>query len=223
MWMTTSSTGCGRSSVMGHSKPPRHRDGFSRLHHPVFLAALRSAASFARRHVLRIAELLASESIVARRYVGALGGSSGRESVVLFFVGRGRFAREFEVYFREDTGRGIAPAATLFRGNLVQYLLHRARLAQEAREADLVAHEVFPGALAGADGHLHYPMLQGSLHVEASIDRQICRMRSRAQRRRARDLLRRGGYREWVAHGPEALEQFRATLYEPYVRARFGA
>jgi len=223
MWMTTSSSGCGRSSVMGHSKPPRHRDGFSRLHHPVFLAALRSAASFARRHVLRIAELLASESIVARRYVGALGGSSGRESVVLFFVGRGRFAREFEVYFREDTGRGIAPAATLFRGNLVQYLLHRARLAQEAREADLVAHEVFPGALAGADGHLHYPMLQGSLHVEASIDRQICRMRSRAQRRRARDLLRRGGYREWVAHGPEALEQFRATLYEPYVRARFGA
>jgi hypothetical protein len=188
-----------------------------------FLRALRSAASFARRHVLRTAELLASESIVARRYVGALGGSSGRESVVLFFVGRERFAREFEVYFREDTGRGIAPAATLFLGNLVQYLLHRARLAQEAREADLVAHEVFPGALAGADGHLHYPMLQGSLHVEASIDRQICRMRSRAQRRRARDLLRRGGYREWVEHGPEALEKFRATLYEPYVRARFGA
>jgi hypothetical protein len=190
-----------------------------------FLRALRSAASFARRHVRRAVELLASESIVARRYVGALGGSAGRESLVLFFVGRERFAREFELYFREGgyAGRGIAPAAILFRGNLVQYLLHRARLAQEAREADFVAHEVFPGALADADGHLHYPMLQGSLRVEGSIDRQICRMRSRAQRRRARALLRQGGYREWLEHGPEALEKFRATLYEPYVRARFGA
>src|SRR5258708_716728 len=115
-----------------------------------FLRALRSAASFARRHVLRAAELLASESIVARRYVGAIGGSSGRESLVLFFVGRERFAREFEVYFREDTGRGIAPAATLFLGNLGHYLVHRARLAREAREGAHAAHEVSAGALRGA-------------------------------------------------------------------------
>jgi hypothetical protein len=137
-------------------------------------------------------------------------------------VGRERFAREFELYFREDAGRGIAPAAILFRGNLLQYLLHRGRLAQEAREADFVAHEVFPGALAGADDHLHYAMLQGILHVRRSIDEQISRMQSRAQRRRARALLLRGGYRQWVEHGSEALERFRATLYEPYVRARFG-
>jgi hypothetical protein len=142
---------------------------------------------------------------------------------VLFFVGRERFGREFELYFREDAGRGIAPAATLFRGNLVQYLLHRARLVQDAREADLVAHELFPGAVACADGHLHYPRLEGSLRVERSIDRQIGRMCSRAQRRRARGLLRRGGYRAWVEYGPKAPEKFRTMLYEPYVRARFGA
>lgn len=175
-----------------------------------------------RLGLARTASLLASEGIVARRYVGALGGSAGREPLVLFYVGREAHAREFELYFREDAGRGIAPVATPFRGNLAQYFLHRARLAGEAREADLVAHEVFPGADAREDDHLHHPMLQGILGVERSIERQIRRMRSRGQRRLARDLLRRAAYRAWIEPGPEALERFRSTLYEPYVRARFG-
>lgn len=186
------------------------------------MRALKDAVSFTRLHLARTASLLASEGIVARRYVGTLGGSSGREPLVLFYVGRETFAREFELYFREDAGTGIAPVATPFRGNLAQYFLHRSRLADEAREADLVAHEVFPGAVARPDDLLHRPMLRGSLPVESSIDRQIRRMRSRGQRRLARDLLRRSVYRGWVESGAEALEKFRSTLYEPYVRARFG-
>ena len=180
------------------------------------------AASSLRRSLRRAIALLVKGEIVARRYVGALGGSAGREPLVLFYLGREAFAREFEVYFRQDARQGVAPPETLFQGSLPQFLVHRARLAREALAADLLAREAFPGSPADADDLPHYPMLQGSLRVEPSIERQVRRMRSRTQRRLARALLRSGGYRHWIDPSLEALERFRVSLHEPYVQRRFG-
>jgi hypothetical protein len=184
---------------------------------------LRRAASLARRGAKRLASLLANDGIVARRYVGTLGGVERGEPLDLFFVGRPEFAREFEVYFRATAQRGIEAAATTFRGNLAQYAMHRGQLAREAAEADFVAWEVFPGAVADEQDILHYPMLDGSLCVQRTVAEQIRRVRSRAQRHLMREVLEGGKYRSWVESGPAAFEAFQKTLHEPYVRGRFGA
>ncbi len=180
---------------------------------------LRGAASAAKRGATRVASLLAADGIVARRYSARIGSAP----FVLFFVGRARFAPEFELYFREGAARGLDPVATTFRGNLAQLALQRTRLEREALEADFVACESLPGAPEHEDDVLHYPMLDASLAVEPTLDRQIRRMRSNSGRRLMREVVKRNEYRDWLATGPEAFERFHSTLHAPYVRERFGA
>jgi hypothetical protein len=61
------------------------------------------------------------------------------------------------------------------------------------------------------------------LPVALSLDQQIHRVRSRAERRLLRQLLRRGDYVARFTEDRAALETFRRTMHEPYVRERFGA
>ncbi len=166
-----------------------------------------------------MAALLAADGLVARKYCARVGSAP----FVLFFVGRARFAREFELYFRDEAARGIEPVETPFRGNMAQLALQRRALEREALGADLVACEVLPGAPAHADDVVHYPMLDASLVVESTLERQIRRVRSRSGRHLMREVVKRDQYRDWVATGPEAFDRFHATLHAPYVRARFGA
>jgi hypothetical protein len=188
----------------------------------LFVTATRALRSRARD----AAELI-TKGIVALRYDGPLGGAPGGPPLSLLYVGRERFARELEVYYRPDDDRRMGdartnPPAVAFRGSLLDYARARARIEREAETVDLVAHEMFPGALS-IDGVLHYPMLTASLPVAATIEQQIRRMRSRATRRLMRELARSDRYDVRIASGREAFETFRTTMYEPYVRARFGA
>lgn len=86
-----------------------------------------------------------------------------------------------------------------------------------------MAQEVFPGAATDVHDTLHYPMLDGTLHVEPTTMEQIRGVRSRAQRRLMRDVLQGDKYRSWVESRPQALDAFLATLHDPHVRGRFGA
>jgi hypothetical protein len=223
-------SGLGDSARFGEAAGPTRVDEVPAPRHvsagrdsALLAQTLRSAPSSARRRVSRIADLLSAGGIVARRYVGTLGGAEGGEPLKLFFVGREVFAREFEVYFRSTAERRIDPVATTFRGNLAQFAMHSRELARQAAEADVVAWESLPGAAADEQDTMHYPMLDGSLRVEHTIEEQIRRVRSRVQRRLMRDVLEGDRFRSWVDSGPDALEVFQMTLHEPYVRGRFGA
>jgi hypothetical protein len=200
-------------------RPAAHRNEKLGNRAVSLIHALRGAAAAAKRGAIRVASLLAADGIVARKYSARVGSAP----FVLFFVGRERFAREFELYFSDNADRGIVPAATPFRGNLAQLALQRSRLAREAMDADFVACEMLPGAPEHEDDVLHYPMLDASLAVEPSLDRQIRRMRSSSGRRLMRQVVKRGEYRDWLATGPEAFDNFHTALHAPYVRARFGA
>ena len=206
----------------GNEVPAPHH-ALAGLDSALLAQTLRSAPSSARRRLSRVADLMSAGSIVARRYVGTLGGAEGGEPLELFFVGREVFAREFEVYFHATAGERIAPAATTFRGNLAQFAMHSRELARQAAEADVVAWEALPGAAGDEEDVMHYPMLDGSLRVERTIEEHIRRVRSRAQRRLMRDVLEGEKYRSWVDSSQDALEVFQRTLHDPYVRGRFGA
>lgn len=88
------------------------------------------------RRVSRAAAFMVGGNIVARRYIGTLGGSAGGEPLVLLYLGREDYAREFELYFREEAGRGIAPESTLFRGNILRCLLRLPRAREALPQAD---------------------------------------------------------------------------------------
>ncbi len=185
---------------------------------------LRGAAGVARhagRRLLRMARLIGRDTIVARRCEGALGGAGPARPLTLFYVGHEVFAGEFARYFASPRS-ALEQGATVFRGSLAQFLMHRVAIAREASDADVVACEAFPGGIVHEDDVEHYPMLDGVLRVEETMDRQIRRVRSRAERRLMRDLLRRGVFQSWVDSGPEAFARFHSTLYAPYARARFG-
>lgn len=189
------------------------------------LAAMRDAARSLRRRAGFAAALMSKTRIAALRYRGRLAGDSSGLPLTLLYVGAEGGAQEAEVYFRPAAGEKEAPRnppEVLFRGSLLEYAWRRAALEREAATADIVVHEVVPGAPAHEADVLHHPMLEGSLRVAPTIERQIRRVRSRHQRRLLRQALRADAYEARVATGPEAFEAFRTTMYEPYVRARFG-
>jgi hypothetical protein len=192
-----------------------------------FAQTVQRATSVARgaKHIaLRAARLLGNDAIVVRRYQGTLGGGTVErvEPLDLVFVGREELARQFEVYFRADDKRNIDRETTSFRGSLAQFAVKKSAIARDAAEADILACEVFPGSFVHDDDFEHHPMLDAHLRVEATIEQQIRRVRSRAQRKLMRGVLRRGDYRDWVDSSESALETFRTTLHTEYVRARFG-
>lgn len=188
---------------------------------PQVTQILRRAASTARARSRRLAGLLSTEGIVAQTYVGTLG--AGEEPLELLFVGREAFASEFEIYFRKDTAHKIQPSEVLFRGNVAGHALHRLALARRAAKVDIFASEVFPGSLALEGAFVHFPILSGWLPVEATVEQQIRRMRSRGQRSLARRVRRQDGFFAWIESDPEALETFYTTIHAPYIRSRFGA
>ena len=187
-------------------------------------AILRDAARAVRRRATFAATLMSKTRISALRYRGMLAGEPSGVPLTLLYVGDGANAPELELYFRPAAGEKNArrdPPEVLFHGSLLEYALRRADL-ENAANADIVAHEVFTGSSQDADA-LHYPMLEGSLRVAPTIEQQIRRVRSRAQRRLMREVLRADAYEARVLTGAAALETFRTTMYEPYVRQRFGA
>lgn len=197
------------------------------------IATLGVATRAAGRRAIALADLLRKERIVALRYDGSLGGGSVGAPFSLLYVGRETWTREVEVYFKPAGDGGVAasaraaartnPPAVVFRGSIFDYARHRGRIEREAGGVDMVVHEAFPGALAREDDLFHYPILTATLPVARSLEQQIHRVRSQAQRRLMRDLLRRGDYVARFAEDRGSLEAFRATMHEPYVRERFGA
>jgi hypothetical protein len=195
-------------------------------------SALRDAARSVRAHATAMTTLLKGDGLIARRYRGTLGNVEGGEPFSMLYVGEEGCAREFELYFQPRAERGqlatlagapgAEPPVTLFRGNLVEYSLHRARIEREARDVDLVAQQAFPGAPARDDDVLHCPMIEGILPIAPTLELQLRRVRSRGQRRLMRDIARKNELESRVVTGLAAFEAFRTTMYEPYVRSRFG-
>jgi hypothetical protein len=182
--------------------------------------ALRASAATLRRGAERAAVLLGRDGLVVRRTDGALGGGQG-EPFELLFVGRERFAREFEVYFRDGAAGRVERVETALHGGAAKLALHRRAIAELASEADLVAFEPL-STPAEAGDLVHYPMLSGRLDVEPSFDQQLRQVRSRAKRHLMRRVLREDAYVQRCDREPAALDAFYAKFHFPFVRARFG-
>lgn len=173
-----------------------------------------------RRQLRDAASSLAPGSIVALHYRGTLDGD-GITPLSLLYVGQEAHAREFELYLGGDEGRAPPAPDILFRGNLLD-LLARARLEPAAPDADVIVRQAFYPTAAAAGELIHLPFLDGALPVEGSIEAQIQRVRSKAHRRRLRNARRSRSYAWRVTTDIADFESFYSTMYEPYVRGKFG-
>ncbi|HEY5377644.1 MAG TPA: hypothetical protein VIK01_28385 [Polyangiaceae bacterium] len=165
--------------------------------------------------------MLRSRELVALRYEGTLCGS-GAVPISVLFVESEQFASEFVHYLGSDRVHPVAPVETLFRGSLLASHCARARLKREAERADIVIRHWLLGPSRREGEVSHYPMLEGTLPVQADIEAQIGYVHSAAHRRRLRSALMGDSYGSTVSADERAFAEFYDTMYEPYVRGRFG-
>lgn len=165
--------------------------------------------------------MLSRHELLALRYEGTLAGA-GVLPISMLFVEAEQYANEFSYYLAGDRAQPIEPTELVLRGSLRDCHHARARLEQEAKRADIVIRHWLLAASRADEGLSHYPMLEGTLTVEADLEAQISRVHSAAHRHRLRAALKCDSYGLVVSAGERAFAEFYDTMYEPYVRGRFG-
>jgi hypothetical protein len=109
----------------------------------------------------------------------------------------------------------------LFRGSWLGFA-PPGSLSSVAESAEMVIRQSRMGTRPAPGELVVKPFLDGHLPLEASLEDQIARVRSKAHRRRMRAVLRSRDYRFTVGASAADFELFYSRMYEPYVRNRFG-
>jgi hypothetical protein len=174
-----------------------------------------------RRQLRDAASTLAERRIVALYYRGNLDGAKG-QPLSLLYVGQETHAREFETYLGGDGTRAPPVPEKLFRGSLLDYLWPGGRAEAAGIDADVVVRQMFLPAGAHPGELLHLPFIDGLLPVASSVEAQIQTVRSKAHRRRLRKVVRSASHPWRITQSPSDFELFYSTMYEPYVRQKFG-
>lgn len=164
---------------------------------------------------------VAQRRVVALYYRGNLDGAEG-QPLSLLYVGLERHAREFEMYLGGDGMRAPPSPEQLFRGTLLDYLWLRRRAETGSPDADVVVRQMFFPTVAHPGEFLHLPFIDGVLPVVGSAEAQIQKVRSKAHRRRLRKVLGSPSHSWRITTSPADFELFYSTMYEPYVRQKFG-
>jgi hypothetical protein len=161
--------------------------------------------------------LLGSDAVVANLVRGSLPAGA---PISLLYMGDAQYAREFELLLSgpEQT----ATAERVFRGSLIRYLAAAQDLAGPENAADVIVRQAGVGFHRRPGEIAHVPFLHGRLQLGASIADQIRGVRSKAQRRRLRTVLRSGAYRWTVSTSAADFDLFYEQMYAPYVRWKFG-
>ncbi len=173
-----------------------------------------------RRQLRDAASTLAERRIVALYYRGNLDGAEG-QPLSLLYIGQEAHAPAFEIYLGGDGTRAPPVPEERFRGTLLDYLGPRGR-AEADLDADVVVRQMFLPAGAHPGELLHLPFIDGLLPVAGRVEEQIQEVRSKAHRRRLRKVLRSASHPWRITKGPSDFELFYSTMYEPYVRQKFG-
>lgn len=79
-----------------------------------------------------------------------------------------------------------------------------------------------PLPIAHADALRYHPFFDAQLDVRETVEAQIQAVRSKAHRRRLRQVFRSKDWKWSVGERPEDLDAFYADVHRPYVEARFG-
>ncbi len=174
-----------------------------------------------RRQLRDAAATLTQPRVVALYYRGHLDGAEG-QPLTLLYVGLETHAREFEMYLVGDGSQAPPSPERLFRGTLLDYLRPGRRAETAGLDADLVVRQMFFPTVAHKGELLHLPFIDGVLPVVGSTEAQIQKVRSKAHRRRLRKVLRSASHPWWISKSPSDFELFYSTMYEPYVRHKFG-
>lgn len=178
---------------------------------------LRTTLRMVRDRARVAVSALAPWSRAAALYRGRLPGQG--ETTSLLYLGAEAYARELAWLF--SGGGGAAGAAQPERGGLPGAGGAR-EIGKMAASADVVVRQRRPGGRARPGELVFAPFLDGRLPLEASLEAQIGRVRSKAHRRRMRGAMRSGAHRWTVSEGGEAFDLFYDRMHAPYVRARFG-
>ena len=165
--------------------------------------------------------MVRKEGLVALRYQGTLAGA-GAEPLSMVLIECEKFASEFDCYLGASRTQSVAPAQTLFRGSLLEYALTRTRFERAAAEADIVIQSFILNPFLEPGELLHYPMLEATLAVQPTLEKQIQRVRSKAHRRRLRKARKSTAYTATVSVKESDFETFHDGMYASYVRDRFG-
>ena len=173
-----------------------------------------------RRQLRDAASTLAERRIVALYYRGNLDGAEG-QPLSLLYIGQEAHAPAFEIYLGGDGTRAPPVPEERFRGTLLDYLGPRGR-AEADLDADVVVRQMFLPAGAHPGELLHLPFIDGLLPVAGSVEAQIQNVRSKAHRRRLRKVLRSASHPWRITKSPSDFELFYSTMYESYVRQKFG-
>lgn len=174
-----------------------------------------------RRQLRDAAATVAQRRVVALYYRGNLDGAEG-QPISLLYVGLETHAREFEMYLGGDGTRAPPSPERLFRGTLLDYLWPRRRAETAGLDADVVVRQMFFPTVAHKGELLHLPFIDGVLPMVGSAEAQIQKVRSKAHRRRLRRVLRSPSHSWRITTSPADFELFYSTMYEPYVRQKFG-
>ncbi|HXN40765.1 MAG TPA: hypothetical protein VN918_03185, partial [Myxococcaceae bacterium] len=186
----------------------------------VLLGRTSARLDLLRRQLRDAASTLAERRIVALYYRGNLDGAEG-QPLSLLYIGQEAHAPAFEIYLGGDGTRAPPAPEERFRGTLLDYLGPRGR-AEADLDADVVVRQMFLPAGAHPGELLHLPFIDGLLPVAGSVEAQIQKVRSKAHRRRLRNVLRSSSHPWRITRSPSDFELFYSTMYEPYVRQKFG-
>lgn len=172
-----------------------------------------------RRHARRLLdEVRLRDPLVYRTLAGPLAG--GRESLSLHYLGRGRFAQDFLVFFeRHDNDANIAQT-TRRQTSLPGFVAQRRTLRGAPHDADLLVVDQFLLPPSPAAKSTYLPFVDASLAVQPTIAAQLAEVRSRGHRRKLQGALKRGfAWRK--THDLADFARFYEQMYAPFVRQRF--
>jgi hypothetical protein len=160
---------------------------------------------------------LGPRSFVVRRFERSPNASRAAPASLLY-VGADAYAHEFGWLIAEPQAD---PGPPLFRGSSLGFA-RSGTLRSMAESADMVIRQSGIGARPAPGELVVRPFLDGHLPLEAGLQEQIARVRSKAHRRRMRAVLRSRDYRFTAGSSAADFELFYSRMYEPYVRNRFG-
>ena len=187
----------------------------------------RSAGQLLRHAAGMVRELRAHDDLVLGECHGELVGKGG--PLRLHYFGRRRFAHDFLTFFERpaqpEPAAENAPAVQQSfreRAGVLSFLVSRTGLQRCPPDADLLVVDQYlqPGALA-RPAVTHAPFLQAILRIEADLEAQLLRVRSKGHRRKLQSCLKEA----FVWRKTQALSDFDrwyTTMYQPFVRLRFG-
>ena len=172
-----------------------------------------------RRYARRaLEEARRGDTLVYRTFTGPRAG--GDAPLALHYLGRGRFAQDFLVFFSRAPGDANIQQEVRSQLRWPQFLRQRQALSRAPHDADLMVIDRVVGLFAGKHTPAYVPFVEAHLPVAPSMEAQLAQVRSKGHRRKLQAAIKRGF--QWrKSRSPADFALFYDTMYAPFVEQRF--